>query len=115
MTSPKEDWTVGNQPAVPAYAGAADDDATIIPWRGDNRGVGSQPAAVVRVSGAWRDAVPPARPPDASTISTQQPPADIDATGVRSPQQAPAAPQAPVARPLQEGDVLDGRYTLVKE
>src|ERR1700730_1661750 len=114
---------VGSRPVIAAYAGQPDDDATIVPWRADAGGPGRTPHEVMRVSGAW---LPPgideSGPEPLHELATPDAPlagmpSQIDATGVRnSPASIPATPTSDTpARPLQEGDVLDARCTLVAE
>jgi serine/threonine protein kinase len=114
----------GSRPLVAAYTDQSDDDATVVPWRRDDKARSA--GEVMRVSGEWAtrggdDTGPPATP----SVATPQPPAsmvgrsaDMNETGVRDPTPPPTSPPATPpsgTRPLEEGDVLDGRYTLVAE
>ncbi len=168
---------IGGREAIPAFAGPSDDDdATVGPWRSNERGAGHRAPEVIGVSGDWKTragddtgpgavplgdrrgaapaanedsdatngyvmrarrspaAEPPGRVPPAGNVSRQRDPLPLgnrpnaplgDSPPRGSRPSAPlgnsspsdSLPDPPAANPhdLQEGDVLDGRYTLVAE
>lgn len=164
--------TIGGRKAIPAYAGPPqDDDATVVPWRTNERGAGNRVAEVIGVNGGWKTRVaddtgpgaspsveapaaedPEAtngyaaragRPPAPASPGRLPPPGNPPPLGNSAPRGSPprsplgnsaplegpsnslpgdpslgaSLPEQPMGNPhdLQEGDVLDGRYTLVAE